>query len=400
MHRMLSLLAAAVLAVLLAVASLEMPAGAQMRYPADVDAWLAQARLGPYAPAREDWRAVYQAARREGKVTVYTSSSRVPALKQEFEAMFPGVEFEAFHLGTAGSIDRLEREHRAGIFNADVIHASGYPAQYHRLFRRHMIVPYVPPELVAVVPREFREPLVAQRLEARGIFYNTKASAQPPITSLWDLTKPEWRGRLSMVDPMVDASTLDFITQIVASALPLARDYERVFGQRLRLTTPNAGYELLKGILANRPRLFRRHGDALPVVGDPNATEPRIGISMVFSQLRDVKDPARGNLQAWPVTQATPFAGMSYPSLMNIVIRAPHPNAAKLLIRFFFGDEKGGQGMAPFMVPGNWPARTDVRPPDDPHWIPYEKIAFKIMDPEAIWRLQTEVQDWWIANVR
>lgn len=156
----------------------------------------------------------------------------------------------------------------------------------------------------------------------------------------------------------------------------------------------------MKGILTNRPRFYRRHGDALPVVGDPNATEPRIGISMVFSQLRDVRDPERGNLQAWAVIQLTPYAGMSYPSLMNIAYRAPHPNAAKLLIRYFFGDEKGGQGMAPFIVPGNWPARTDVRPPDDPHWIPYEKINFKIMDPEAIWRLQTEVQDWWIANVR
>lgn len=395
MHGVLPLFIAAVLAVLLVL-----PSGAQTRVPAGVDAWLKQANLGPYAPPKEDWRAVYLAARREGKVTVYTSSSRVPPMKKEFETMFPGVELEAFQLGTAGSIDRLEREQRAGIFNADVIHASGYPAQYHRLFRHHMIFAFVPPELVKVIPREFREPLVAQRLEARGIFYNTKASPDSPIKSWWDLTRPEWRGRLSMVDPMVDASSLDFITQLVGSALPLARDYERVFGQRIRLTTPNAGYELLKGILANRPRFFRRHGDALPVVGDPNSTEPRIGISMVFSQLRDVKDPERGNLQAWAVTQLTPYAGMSYPSLMNIANRAPHPNAAKLLIRYFFGDEKGGQGMAPFIVPGNWPARTDVRPPDDPHWIPYEKINFKIMDPEAIWRLQTEVQDWWIANVR
>jgi iron(III) transport system substrate-binding protein len=373
---------------------------AQPRLPAEVDAWLRSVELGPYTPPRVNWDAVYRAARREGKVVVYTSSSRVPALKREFAARYPGVEFEAYHLGTAGSIDRLEREQRAGIYNADVIHASGYPAQYHRLYLKHMIVPFVPPELLPVIPRQYREPLVAQRFEARGIFYNSRVYREPPIRSLWDLTRPEWRGRLAMVDPMVDESTLDFITTIVASALSLARDYERVFGQKLRLTTPNAGYELLKGILNNRPRFYRRHGDLAPIVGDPNATDPPLGISMVFSQLRDIKDPARGNLQFWPVTQATPFAGMSYLSLMNIAYRAPHPNAAKLAIRFFFGDDRGGQGFAPFYIAGNWPVRTDVKPPDDPAWIPYDKVAFKLMDFVAVWRLQAEVQDWWIANVR
>ncbi|MDQ7850104.1 MAG: substrate-binding domain-containing protein [Armatimonadota bacterium] len=392
-------LAVAVMAGLV-MPSMRLASGAQPRLPPEVDEWLRIAQLGPYAPPRINWDAVYYAARREGKVVVYTSSSRVPALKQEFEARYPGVQFDAYHLGTAGSIDRLEREQRAGIYNADVIHASGYPAQYHRLYLKHMIFPFVPPELVPVIPRERREPLVAQRFEARGIFYNSRVYREPPIKSLWDLTRPEWRGKLAMVDPMVDESTLDFITTIVASALSLARDYERVFGQKLRLTTPNAGYELLKGILANRPRFYRRHGDMAPIVGDPNATDPPLGISMVFSQLRDIRDPARGNLQFWPVTQATPFAAMSYLSLMNIAYRAPHPNAAKLAVRFFFGDTRGGQGFAPFHIAGNWPVRTDVKPPDDPHWIPYEQINFKMLDYIAVWRLQAEVQNWWIANVR
>lgn len=389
------------LLVLLPVAALITPLGAQERYPADVDAWLREAQLGPHAPAAVNWDMIYQAARREGKVTVYTSSSRVPAMKKEFGALYPGVEFEAFHLGTAGSIDRMEREQRAGIFNVDILHASGYPTQYHQLYRNHMLFPFVPPELVPVVPKQFREPLVAQRLEARGIFYNSKVHREAPIKSLWDLAKPDWRGKIAMVDPMVDASTLDFITMIVAKAPPLAEEYERAFGKKIRLTEPNAGYELLKGILSNRPRFYRRHGDMAPIVGDPNATDPPIGISMVYSQLRDIKVPARGNLQFWPVTQATPFAGMAYQSLMNIAYRAPHPNTAKLAIRYFFGDQQGGQGMKPFHISGNWPARSDVKPPPkEPNWIPFEQINFTLMDFVAVWKLQAEVQDWWIRNVR
>ena len=333
------------LIIVLLVGAFITPLGAQQRYPAEVDAWLRAAQLGPYAPASENWEQIHQAARREGKVTVYTSSSRVPGMKKEFEALYPGVEFEGFHLGTAGSIDRMEREQRAGIFNVDVLHASGYPAQYHRLYRNHMLFPFVPPELVPAIPKEFREPLVAQRLEARGIFYNSKVHSEPPIRSLWDLAKPEWRGKIAMVDPMVDASTLDFITMIVAKAPALAEEHARVFGQPIRLTTPNAGYELLKGILNNRPRFYRRHGDMAPIVGDPDATDPPIGVSMVYSQLRDIKVPARGNLHFWPVTQAAPFAGMAYQSLMTIAYRAPHPNAAKLWMDYLLS-QKGQEIMA------------------------------------------------------
>ena len=57
--------------------------------------------------------------------------------------------------------------------------------------------------------------------------------------------------------------------------------------------------------------------------------------------------------------------------------------------------------MKPFHIAGNWPARTDVKPPaKEPNWIPFERINFTLMDYVAVWNLQGEVQDWWIRNVR
>ncbi|MCR4426853.1 MAG: hypothetical protein NUW23_11825 [Firmicutes bacterium] len=205
----------------------------------------------------------------------------------------------------------------AKVYNADVIHASGYPAQLHLLYNSHMIFPFYPPELQSVIPKEFREPLVAQRYESRAIFYNSKVYPECPITSWWDLTKPERRGKLAMVDPANDASSLDLITTIVLNADALARDYERVFGRPIRLTTPNAGYELLKGIIANRPRMFSRHTDLIKVVGDPSSTNPPLGISIPFSSLGYAEDPARGSLKLMAATKLTPAIGMLYPSLMK-----------------------------------------------------------------------------------
>ena len=393
-------LVAGALALVLLVA---VGAGAQT-LPPEVDEWLRAHQLGPYQPDEIDWDAVYEEAKKEGKVVIYTSSSRTISLKEDFERRYPGITMEVYELGSTGSIEKLFREQQAQIYNVDIIHASGYPEQLHLLYHNHMIFPFYPPELEPVIPASFREPLVAQRYESRAIFYNTKVYPEPPITSWWDLTKPEWRGRLAIVDPLTDASTLDLITTIVLNADALAEDYERVFGRPIRLTEPNAGYQLLKGILDNRPRIFSRHSDLADVVGDPNSTNPPLGISIPLSTLRSAGDPARGNLQFRALTDITPAFGIIYPALMNIAYKAPHPNAAKLMIKYFFGDEEGGLGMEPFFVVGNWPARIDItRQPEHPfvpelQLPPLTELNYWLLDPVGVWEKSAEVADWWLIN--
>lgn len=194
-------------------------------------------------------------------------------------------------------------------------------------------------------------------------------------------------------------------TGAAAGSRRLAADYERVFGRPLRLTTPNAGYELLKGILDNRPRMFNRHTDLINVVGDPHSVDPPIGISIPFSSLRLAEDPARGNLQVRAITRLTPAIGMLYPSLMNIAYRAPHPNAAKLLIRYLYGDEQGRLGMRPFFIVGNWPARLDITAEPEHPFIPDLKLPlrdlqFWLLDPVGVWEKSAEVQEWWMTHGR
>ncbi|MGB4007285.1 MAG: ABC transporter substrate-binding protein [Bacillota bacterium] len=374
------------------------------KLPADVDAWLKQVEIGPYQPAKVDWDKVYQAAKREGKVVIYTSSSRTISLKSEFESLYPGVTMEVYELGTTGAIEKVEREQLAGVYNADILHASGYADQLHLLYNKNMLFPFYPPELESVIPRAFREPLVAQRYESRTIFYNSKVYPKCPINSWWDLTKPEWRGKIAMVDPVNDASSLDLITTIVLNADDLARDYQRVFGRPIHLTTPNAGYELLKGIIANKPRIYSRHTDLINVVGDPTNKNPPIGISIPFSSLGYAEDPARGSLKLMATTNITPTVGLLYPSLMNITYKAPHPNAAKLLIKYLFGDQYGGLGMKPFFIVGNWPARTDMLAEPKNEFLPnlslpLKSMKFWMLDPIGIWKTSAEVQEWWMINI-
>lgn len=372
--------------------------------PPEVDEWLREVKLGPYTEKEVDWDDVYELAKKEGKVVIYTSSSRTISIQDEFEALYPGVKLETYHLGTTGSIDKLYREQLSGIYNADVIHASGYPMQLMMLAQNNMLFPFYPPELEDVIPRAFREPLTAQRYEARGVFYNDAVYGDtPPISSWWELTLPEWKNRILMVDPIVDGSMLDFITTIVINADSLEKEYERFFGKPIKLTTPNAGYELLRGLLDNGVRFYRGHRDVGDIVGDTSIAKPPIGIGMVYSQMRYYGDESRGDLRHKPILDLEPSAGFLYPSLQNIAYKAPHPNAAKLLIRYLHGNENAELGLEPWYLIGNWPARQDVNKPHQHEVLgeidwPLSEITFWEMDPVAIWELQDEVQDWWILN--
>jgi iron(III) transport system substrate-binding protein len=206
-----------------------------------------------------------------------------------------------------------------------------------------------------------------------------------------------------MVDPIVDASTLDFITTIVDNSDQLAEEYERFFGKPIELTEENAGYQLLRGILDNGVRLYSGHRDVGDLVGDTSMAEPPIGIGMVYSQMRYYGDESRGDLRHQPFLELKPAVGMIYPSLQNIAYKAPNPNAAKLMIKYLNGDDQGGLGLAPWFQEGNWPARQDITVGHahpvlgEINW-KLEEINFWVMDPEAIWEQSNDVQDWWMVN--
>ena len=293
----------------------------------------------PYQPAKVDWDKVYQAAKREGKVVIYTSSSRTISLKSEFESLYPGVTMEVYELGTTGAIEKVERgtiSRRIQCRHAFCLRLCGPTPS--PLQQEH-VVPVLPARAQIRDPAGISRALVAQRYESRTIFYNSKVYPKCPINSWWDLTKPEWRGRIAMVDPVNDASSLDLITTIVLNADDLARDYQRVFGRPIHLTTPNAGYELLKGIIANKPRIYSRHTDLINVVGDPTNKNPPIGISIPFSSLGYAEDPARGSLKLMATTNITPLWG--YYSQPYEHHMGSASNAAKLLIKYLFGDQYG-----------------------------------------------------------
>ncbi|MFC0247097.1 extracellular solute-binding protein [Citricoccus parietis] len=160
-------------------------------------------------------------AREEGQVTVYSFTSRIAQVEEAFEEAFeeeyPGIDFIGHDISSSEQITRLQAEAQAGSPSADVAYISDAPVVVTELLQDGILTNHVPERMAEVVPAEYQEPLLANRLSTKVLMYNEEAHPDgSPITNLWQLTEEEWNGKVVMVDPTVRGDYLDLMTEIVA----------------------------------------------------------------------------------------------------------------------------------------------------------------------------------------
>jgi len=318
------------------------------------------------ADAQENWEEIYKAAKAEGKVVVYSLSSRIFKAVKAFKEKYPGIEVEASDMRGNDQIEKLTREQAAGIHNVDVMFLANGPTLVNELLPQGLIKNYVPETLLGgqksadVIPQKFREPLLVHTIESKVVFYNFETYATTPVDTLWDLTRPEWRGKVQMKDPMLTEENMNLLITIVQNADIMAKTYEQEFGKPIELSSgvKNAGYEFIKRLVDNKLVLTSSDGTAAKAVGAPGQAKPPLTLSVASSKMRDNKRKGLKLAIAWDLA---PRVGISKRNYIVMANKAPHPNAAKLMIQWMLGDQNGGKGMKPWFVPGQWPSRADVK---------------------------------------
>ena len=349
----------------------------------------------------EDWDQIYASAQEEGKVTVYSLSSRIFDAVENFKTLYPGVEVEAIDISSIDQIEKLTREQNAGLYNVDVVFLSGRTILEKELLPKGMVVNYVPSTLlggqksVDVIPENLRYPLLVHSLESKVIFYNTETFAEAPVDNLWDLTTPEWNGRVQMKDPMASPENMRFLQMAVKNADSMAKAYKDKFGEDITLSSgvENAGLEWILRLIENNLVLTTSDGTGAKAVGAREQTNPPLTLSCASSKLRynDSKDTVLGI--AWDVE---PAAGLTKANFVLMANNAPHPNAAKLLIRYMLGavDESGGFG--PFRVPGQWASRSDIIPITDEDAEEVQQHTW-VQDADFIYNEGLQIRDFWLS---
>ncbi|WP_040699451.1 ABC transporter substrate-binding protein [Nocardia vinacea] len=292
-------------------------------------------------PTDGSWDDVVAAANKEGSVLLYSSQkpANLEALKASFEAKYPQIKME-FVRGTDADINpRVEIENRIKKGTADVHMvtdaawiktASDSGAYSTELVGPSLASPAYEPEKSVINNRFF---LTSAAVFALG--WNATSVPQG-LESPRDILKPEYTGKIGIVNPAGIASYVD-----------LYRYYSKTFGE-----------DYWEKLAALKPRVF------------PSA----IAIGQALASGEVVVAPAVQPLVAEiaagaPVGWALPENPWGTPWYSHVLSVAPHPNAAQVLADFMVTQEgqtalnKGYAATLPD-IPGAVARAQDIKSPD------------------------------------
>lgn len=356
------------------------------------EAWLQEAKLGPYAEPT-----LYELALQEGEVTVYSYTSRIHDVGRMFMERFPGITAHTYDMDTPEIISRVMEEQRAGQYRADLIWLKDPPTAYFEMYLPGIIHNWVPPHVAHLIPDELKEPLMRiHHASLSAWFYNTEVYDESPVTNLWDLTTDEWRGRVVLPDIVLLTEYIATFGSIVYHADEMEQAYVRRFGEEIELSRgiENAGWEWIYRVLRNDPLIVRTTHEVTEVVGEPGQDSPPVGLS-AFSRLRDLERwPERRFGVAWELVD--PVFAFLHTNVHGFVRFAPNPNAAKLFLTFQLGDDYDFTGNKPYQVLGNWLVRRDGPVPEGAP--PLAEVDYWDFDVEWVWDHYVQIVDFWTLH--
>jgi iron(III) transport system substrate-binding protein len=282
-----------------------------------------------------------EAAKAEGKVVVYATTSRIAKAAEAFSAKY-GIETETSNLKDFELIEKISKEATSGALGADFVIAQDGGRVMGELINLGYLYSYVPESMKSVIPEQYQDPLVFSIINKLFIF-NNEDSTEEPFDNIWALTTDEWKGKFQFKNPFQESVNANFLTMVTKPEIAdqIAKAYKDYFGKDIVLTTENAGYEWIKALYENDLIVTTSDTKTAESVGIKGQHKEENAGLFVFSKLRYVDTK---NLALQPMLNVEPFCGFYYPLYALMVNNAKHPAAAKLFIEFLLTDE----GFAPW----------------------------------------------------
>jgi iron(III) transport system substrate-binding protein len=262
------------------------------------------------ADAAADWDKVVDAAKKEGKIVLYSAAAGQTAhhrIAKAFEKKY-GIHVDILDARASEVRERIRTEQAAGRYIGDLSHNGETTSTLQE--KQGAFQPYGSLPNLSLLRPPFkangtRVPVFAM---AYGILVNTNLVPPAEEPKSWaDLTDLKWKGKILSDDmrALGGGSVMFFV---------LYDKFGREFHEKLAANQPVWS----RSIQASERRVARG--------------EYPIWIPMA------VRDYA--GLKGLPVKLVTPKEGYPYIAYnMAILKNAPHPNAARLLMNFFLSDE-------------------------------------------------------------
>jgi iron(III) transport system substrate-binding protein len=297
--------------------------------------WLKANLLGPYSTDKQDWAAIEEAAKKEGKVVVYANTSKISKAAEGWAEKYPDIAIEGYDLGGDDVLSKTIGEQQSGTVVGDVWFSSGGAELVGNVLPHEYVWKFVP-DTTSVAP-QYTDPLLFSRFGTTILAYNKELNKECPVKNLWELTQPEWKGKFVIEDPLNDASTLSKLITIAYHADEMKQAYIDLYGKEPELDsdTPDAGWLWFKRFAQNGP-IPQPGGDEVDsAFATPGMKENLLAFTS-YSNYPDVQD---GNLAFEPCWGVNPISGIQSQSYAGIMNQATHPNAAKLFIQYITSAE-------------------------------------------------------------
>lgn len=334
-------------------------------------ALLASATVALAQPAPDE-AALYEAAKREGKIVWYVGGplEGMNAVAGQFQKEFPGIAVETMRLVGVAQYQRFMDETGAKKYIVDVLQNTDYPSMDSLIEDGHIAQWRVP--TYDRIPEAFRikDYSYAQYVSTNGIIYNIAKVTPEEVALLetgWEaVLDPRFRGRFS-VSPMKCG--------VCYAPVHMFMDP----GLRARFGQP-----FLEKVAAQKPASY---SEVLVTIDRVIAGEQDFTISG-WEAAGAVKFLDGAPIR-WVFPRPTPEFGNSWLAVSKY---APHPNASRLFINWLMGD-KGQIAMERLYgskgtlsgVPDQRPYVRDAwyRDPAEPYavdWKRWEKDYHRDMD--------------------
>jgi len=340
-----------------------------------------------------DLDALIAAAKAEPPLTVYDSTGKIVDMAEAFAKKY-GLQATGSKVKATAQLEMIIREAQAKNVQGDVSILSDAPSVMAQLVPQGFVTSWVPPDLAAKIPAQFHNPLVVVN-SANVWAYNTEAFKTCPVTNIWQLTEPEWKGRVAMQDPLGKPSYTDWFNQMATYGDDkIAAAYKTLYGKDLVTEEESATAAWVKALAANAPLLTDADAGASQAVGAPDQKEPFMGL---ISSAK-FRDNAESGYKLGLCTGMDPWIGFMNSGVGVIMAGTDSPSAAKLFIHYVMTEE----GIAPQAEDGKMSTNTDVKlPADEPSGIgaainqvfPYD-ISSGLADFDA----RQDWQDFWRVN--
>jgi iron(III) transport system substrate-binding protein len=353
--------------------------------------WAKDNGLGTYQPAAEDWAAIEAAAKLEGSVVVYSNSSRIQDAAAVWATLYPDIKIEANDMGGAEEVTKVREEQKAGAFAGDVWFNAQGPDMEGEFLPKEYLWKFMPPELLSVIPAADQSPVVTQSMEVFGWIYNSQLNKSCPISNWWELTDAKWKGKIFIKDPINSAEDLGMLMSAAKHADEFATAYQTLYGKAWTTDTAvsadilDAGWLWIKKFAQNQPVGVAGSDDVWAAMAAPGMTDNLLGW-LPLSKYRNVTS---GKAFFEPCVGLSPVAGVQKHNYVAVINQAPHPNAAKLFIRFALSAD----GFKPWNQVGQYSARTDVAPIAAA--VPFQSLPVYNFDNTFVYKNITQYHDFY-----